>query len=236
MSWKVGEISRETGISVRTLHYYEQIGLLVPEGRSSSGHRLYSHDDIVRLQQIKSLQQLGMSLTEVGRCLEQEQFSGLEVMEELLVRCRQKVAEMQDLCSRLERLTSSLKRGREVPTDHFLETIQLVTTLEKYYTPEEAATIQARHGEMNPQHFEAFVRDVRGELERGTTPGSSRARSLARRWGQVLSDFAGRPEEHESFLELMKKEPDAAHGHGLDAEVLAYLTRIMEHKTKRRKK
>ena len=60
--WKVGELARRTGVSVRALHHYEEIGLLVPSWRTESGHRLYSEPDIIRLTQIVSLRQIGLSL------------------------------------------------------------------------------------------------------------------------------------------------------------------------------
>ena len=52
---KVGELARQTGLSVRTLHYYDEIGLLSPSYRTETGYRLYAAVDIARLQQIKSL-------------------------------------------------------------------------------------------------------------------------------------------------------------------------------------
>ncbi|MCH7995122.1 MAG: MerR family transcriptional regulator, partial [Planctomycetes bacterium] len=63
--WKVGELATQTGVSVRTLHDYDEIGLLSPSQRTGSGHRLYGADDVVRLQQIKSCRQLGFSLAEI---------------------------------------------------------------------------------------------------------------------------------------------------------------------------
>ena len=53
MAWKVGELARRTGLSVRTLRYYDEIGLLAPSRRSEGGHRLYTAEDVVRLQRIK---------------------------------------------------------------------------------------------------------------------------------------------------------------------------------------
>ena len=45
--WKVGQLAKRTGISVRTLHHYDQIGLLTPSHRTESGHRLYDGDEVV---------------------------------------------------------------------------------------------------------------------------------------------------------------------------------------------
>ncbi|MDJ0532850.1 MAG: MerR family transcriptional regulator [Xenococcaceae cyanobacterium MO_207.B15] len=59
---KIGELAKQTGISIRTLHYYDAIGLLSPSHRTSVGYRLYNNQDIIRLQQIVSLRQLRFSL------------------------------------------------------------------------------------------------------------------------------------------------------------------------------
>jgi MerR family transcriptional regulator, thiopeptide resistance regulator len=48
-TWRIGELARRTGLSVRTLHHYDQIKLLRPSGRTASGHRLYSPADLARL-------------------------------------------------------------------------------------------------------------------------------------------------------------------------------------------
>ena len=61
-AWKVGELAARTGLSVRTLHYYDEVGLLPPSCRTDGGHRLYTAGDVVRLQQIRSLRALGFTL------------------------------------------------------------------------------------------------------------------------------------------------------------------------------
>src|SRR5207302_5644108 len=77
---KVGELARRTGLTIRTLHHYDEIGLLKPSLHTESGHRLYTADDVARLQQIVSLRQLGFSLDEVRDCLNRPGFSMLEVI------------------------------------------------------------------------------------------------------------------------------------------------------------
>lgn len=51
-TWKVGELVEKTGITIRTLHHYHEKGLLIPSGTNEAGYRMYSKDDIVRLQQM----------------------------------------------------------------------------------------------------------------------------------------------------------------------------------------
>jgi DNA-binding transcriptional MerR regulator len=66
----VGEVSGLAGVTVRTLHHYDEIGLLRPSGRSDTGYRLYGHADLQRLQEIVVWRQLGFSLTEVSELLD----------------------------------------------------------------------------------------------------------------------------------------------------------------------
>src|SRR5512140_1748609 len=62
---RVGEVAKATGVSVRTLHHYDEVGLLTPSMRSESRYRLYDEGDLLRLLQIKTLRQLGFSLQEI---------------------------------------------------------------------------------------------------------------------------------------------------------------------------
>lgn len=65
----INEISKLTGISVRTLRYYEEIKLLIPLDKTEGGHRLYGDEELKRLQQILFLKNLGFKLKEIQRLL-----------------------------------------------------------------------------------------------------------------------------------------------------------------------
>ncbi|MER7405527.1 MerR family transcriptional regulator [Streptomyces sp. NPDC000070] len=70
MSYSVGQVAGFAGVTVRTLHHYDDIGLLVPSERSRAGHRRYSDTDLDRLQQILFYRQLGFPLDEVAALLD----------------------------------------------------------------------------------------------------------------------------------------------------------------------
>src|SRR5258708_33768537 len=89
--WKVGELARRTGLSVRTLHYYDEIGLLSPSARTASGHRLYTAGDVARLQQVRSLRQLGLSLGEIRDWLRHPGYSPRGVIRRHLERLREQI-------------------------------------------------------------------------------------------------------------------------------------------------
>src|SRR5215203_936261 len=96
--YKVGELARQAGVSVRTLHHYEDIGLLVPGERTDSGHRLYDAHDVERLARILALVGLGLSLDEVRRSLDDRHLSPLVLVERHLERARQVLEEHAELC------------------------------------------------------------------------------------------------------------------------------------------
>jgi DNA-binding transcriptional MerR regulator len=65
--WRIGQVSARTGLTARTLRYYEELGLLRPSERLLSGHRVYASDDLRRLYRISLLRQLGLPLSDIAR-------------------------------------------------------------------------------------------------------------------------------------------------------------------------
>jgi MerR family transcriptional regulator, thiopeptide resistance regulator len=71
-SLRVGEVASATGLTVRTLHHYDEIGLLVPSERSGAGYRLYGDGDLRRLYRILALRGMGFTLEEIASTLARE--------------------------------------------------------------------------------------------------------------------------------------------------------------------
>ena len=69
-TYQVNEAARIAGVTVRALHHYDQIGLLVPSIRSEAGYRLYTDGDLLRLQQILIGRALGLSLEEIRKLID----------------------------------------------------------------------------------------------------------------------------------------------------------------------
>jgi MerR family transcriptional regulator, thiopeptide resistance regulator len=75
MAFTVGELAKLTGITVRTLHHYDEIGLVQPSDRSRAGYRLYADGDVLRLQQVLVYKELGLPLDEIAAVLDDPAFS-----------------------------------------------------------------------------------------------------------------------------------------------------------------
>lgn len=92
--WTVGEVAEAARVTVRTLHHYDDIGLLVPSGRSDSGYRLYARGDLERLQQILLYRELGFPLEAIAPLLDDpgmDRATALRAQRDLLVEKRTRV-------------------------------------------------------------------------------------------------------------------------------------------------
>jgi DNA-binding transcriptional MerR regulator len=195
---KVGELAKRTGLTVRTLHHYDEIGLLKPSLHTEVGYRLYTPADVARLQQVLSLRQLGFSLEEVRACLDRPDFSPLEVIRLHVARLREQIELQRKLCERLEALAEHFRTAGEVSADAFLYTIEVMTMIEKYYTPEQMAQFDARAREVGqeaidqaPQQWSDLFTAVTAEMEAGTDPADPRAQELAKRWLALVTMCTG---------------------------------------------
>lgn len=151
ISWKVGELAKQTGLSVRTLHYYDQIGLLVPSRNKGNGHRLYTETDIVRLQQIVALKHLGFSLDEIKEFLQSTDYSPGRVINLHIGQLREHIKSQQNLCRQLEKIAESLQSQKEVTTEQFIGIIEAVKNAEKYPLAREQENGRKRRGEISKQ-------------------------------------------------------------------------------------
>jgi DNA-binding transcriptional MerR regulator len=70
MAFTVGELAKLTGVTVRTLHHYDEIGLVQPSGRSEAGYRLYADADVLRLQRVLLYRELGLPLDQIATVLD----------------------------------------------------------------------------------------------------------------------------------------------------------------------
>ena len=76
----VGGLARLSGITVRTLHHYDEIGLVVPGGRTAAGYRTYGMEEIERLQEVLFFTELGFALDEIKRIVERPGYSRTEAL------------------------------------------------------------------------------------------------------------------------------------------------------------
>jgi len=199
--WKVGELASASGVTVRTLHWYDEISLLRPSHRTASGHRLYEAADAERLQQIRSLQALGLSLDEVKATLSGPGFSPRDLLVEQISRLQKRIEEERTLCERLERIVTRMDENEQADAGELLAAIremQMIEKIESFYTPEQLETLRKRREALGEETIEAvqkewpeLMRKIRDEMDKGTDPTSPEVRKLVARHEELLQQFHG---------------------------------------------
>jgi MerR family transcriptional regulator, thiopeptide resistance regulator len=220
---RVGELAKRTGLTIRSLHHYDEIGLVRPSRHSEAGYRLYSSADIARLQQVVSLRQLGFSLEEIRGCLEQPGFSPSELLYQHIDRLKEKIVLQSELCERLERIAAHFRADEEVSAEEFLQIIERMIMIENYYTPEQLNDLKQRREQLGEERINQSHADwadliaaVRAEKDRGTDPGDPKVVELARRWMALVNEFTGGdPGISQSLGRLWREQGDTiASQHG----------------------
>ncbi|MEU8825334.1 MerR family transcriptional regulator [Streptomyces sp. NPDC048636] len=122
----IGEVARRSGVSARMLRHYESLGLVRPSGRTGSGYREYSGEDIRRIFHIESLRSLGLSLREIGQALDDPGFTPSALVGDLIAQTRERITAETELLTRLRRIEAAASTGWE----DVLQVVALLHALE----------------------------------------------------------------------------------------------------------
>jgi DNA-binding transcriptional MerR regulator len=233
LTWKVGELARQSGLSIRTLHYYEEIGLLRPSGRTEAGHRIYDEQDLSRLQRILSLRQLGFSLEEIQACLDKPEYALLPLVELHLSRLAGQITLFQRLHLRLSTIRERLQTDDAIPSGQILAALEAMTMLENYLTPAQIEAVAKLHeADRQPQGtslrqkwlnlFEALTE----HLDAGDDPASEPVQALARQWKAMVEESTkGDAELASSVARMYQEQPAARARVGMSDAVWNYVSK-----------
>jgi MerR family transcriptional regulator, thiopeptide resistance regulator len=134
--WKVGDLAKLTGLTVRALRYYDQIGLFSPSGHSETGHRLYNEDDIRRLHQILSLKDLGLSLEEIHTALNGQTYTPSDIVAIQIERIRRNIKTQQKLLAELERVAERINHQEPLSSEAFISVLETMKMGQEKYIVE----------------------------------------------------------------------------------------------------
>lgn len=111
MDYTVGRVAQIAGVTVRTLHHYDEIGLLAPGARTSAGYRRYDDVDLERLQQILLYRELGFTLEEIAAILDDPDTEAREHLRRQHRLLRERIARLQEMVSAVELVLEAHKVG-----------------------------------------------------------------------------------------------------------------------------
>jgi len=193
----VGEVAKKTGVTVRTLQYYDKEGLLQPASQTEGGFRLYSYKEIVKLRQIQSLKSLGFSLADIKNRLPKldtpEEVA--KVLEEQARGMRANIASLQNSLESTELLKQEVLKIKEVNWEIYAE---IITSLLhenpsywvlKYMGDESLDKLQKLDDEHADKAFEEHkehIKKAKEAQEAGHPPESPQAQEVAALWWNMI--------------------------------------------------
>jgi DNA-binding transcriptional MerR regulator len=233
MSFTVGQLAKLTGLTVRALHHYDAIGLLVPSQRSDSGYRLYTQADIVRLYRIQALQRFGLSLTEIEIALARQGSTLPEMVSQQLAALDSQIEQATALRSQLIHLREVLARGDEPGTGEWLTVVELITQYDKYCSPEELNRL-IEHNNDDAADWQALIADLRAATQSKLAPQSKQAQSLITRWGSLMLQRVGGDKNLLIKMKLAYAKDSGMQSRmemqgGITPEMMEYLAHVAKH-------
>jgi DNA-binding transcriptional MerR regulator len=165
--YRSGEFARRTAVSVRTLRFYDKVGLLSPSQRTEAGYRLYSDADLVRLQQILALKFLGFSLDEIKAVLGAAPLG-------LRATLAQQRAMLRDRRERLDAIITAIERAEDVLVEDGVDWDTIAGVIR--------AIQMDQNNEWAKQYFTEEQLQRMQELSQQSYTDSARAKLAARSW------------------------------------------------------
>jgi DNA-binding transcriptional MerR regulator len=234
---RIGEVAKLTGLTVRTLHHYDDIGLLEPAERTEAGYRVYGDADLRRLYRILALREMGLPLGEIATTFERYGDDPRPLLRRHLARIDDQLALAERLRSRLARILDMLDRADEPSGDLFIEAIEVMKRMERHYTPEQLADLERRADALGPdgmrkaqEDWARLIAAVEAERTAGTDPADPRLDPLMERWNALVEQFTGGDPGIAASLKRRYEDEgaeQASHG-AMTGETMAFAARAMD--------
>ncbi len=201
--YRAKEFAQKAGVTVRTLHFYDRLGLLVPSARTPSGYRLYTQADLDRLEQILALRFIRFGLDRIKALLSgspQPLAAALEMQREIVAEERRRIDQALQAIERAQdALRSNDDEKRWKAVHHVIEAFKMKddhSWTEKYYSPEDLDKLAATREKLGPQGMQKaqqdwadLIAEVEAAAKNGEDPAGERAQSLSRRWSDLIAQF-----------------------------------------------
>jgi MerR family transcriptional regulator, thiopeptide resistance regulator len=242
------EFAELTGVTVRTLHHYDRLGLLKPSRYSRAGYRLYRESDIARLEQIVALKFIGFSLNEIKNILKRGPLdlkTTLRRQREAITEKRQRLDLAIQAIQRAEYVIGTSKGPGWETFVRIIEVINMQNDMnwsKKYYSEEaqaeiakRAATIPREVIEQAQRDWATLIKEVETAVAAREAPASEKSQALAARWTELIKGFTGGNQEIQKGLNKMYADRNnwpTSMPKPFGDDVQAFIVEAMKHRKK----
>lgn len=245
----VGEVASGLGVSVRSLHHWDETGLASPSGRTAKGYRLYSASDVARLQRIAIYRELDMPLERIREILDEEGKDPVEPLRAQQERVRAQIALLEARQRGIDRMIEAHEGGLTLTARQQVaisgsewDPAWPEQARERWGSTPQWAEYAEKASRRSPDEWRR-LREVASALERelgaakreGVEPGAERADELADRHREVFSNYFHLTVSMQVCLARMYEQDErfGAHYDGIEPGLAAWLRRVVDQNARR---
>ncbi|WP_084820722.1 MerR family transcriptional regulator [Clostridium sp. C8] len=232
---KIGDLANMTGITVRTLHYYDEIGLLKPSRVTEKGHRLYNMKSVTELYQIISMKDIGFNLDEIKELLIFKNVNILDLIEIQISNVQEEIAQKQQLFCKLLKLKENLKDNKNLSSEDIKEVIPFINlSSDKFFTKEQFNELKDRLINFNSEadgaeEWVAFISKLKHCYRKGLSKIDIKAIECIRYWRNITNRIVGEDEQMKDSISSFHASQNSTQlRYGLTDELYKYLMSLME--------
>jgi DNA-binding transcriptional MerR regulator len=221
-TYLVREFARLAGVTARTLHYYDQIGLLSPTLRTEAGHRRYTLDDALRLQQIATLKYMGFSLEEIRDLLDSPNYDVQQSLRMQKAAIDERISQLRQVSRALDHTLRAVEdNAQSLPWEELSTIIKGVNVqpskesqewVRSHYTTEQQEWLDTRSASITPEQMAGWQKDWDDLAEefkaRQHLPVEDpEVQALAARYAGLINTFTEGDRGISSALNTMYNDP-----------------------------
>ncbi len=248
-SYATGELARLSGVSARTLQFYDKIGLLKPESYSESGYRRYDEAAALRLQQILFFRELGFELADIRAVMDKPDFDLLAALQSHRKLLEEKAGRLGELLATVDKTIKKLKGEKEMDIKEYYkgfsdkEMDSMRKEAREKYGEKTVADSEARVMAMGKAKWDAVQKEfgeiynsIVANMDKG--PESSEVQAQIARWRDLMENFHHYTDEMILGLGRMYSEDPrfAAFYLKIHKDMPGFMTKAIEHYIASRKK
>lgn len=241
--YSIGELAKVSSVTVRTLRYYDEIGILQPATISNGGHRYYGSDAMITLQYILTLKEIGFGLETIKSIMNNKEQTVKELLHMRLKIIESEQEELDRIRQKLERYIQLVDLSGEENWAEVLDMFKqynfdwgsIEKERSKIFSEEEQRILEALpkvgEGKIMDEKWLNLVNDIRKTINEGNRPESSEGQTLAKRWSELVKDlYSGNMELTQKVWGTIQRSEEVSIGLvKFDEEVVEFIRRATEH-------
>jgi len=231
---KIGELAQITGVTVRTLHYYDEIDLLKPAKITEQGHRLYDIKNLTTLYLIISLKEMGLKLNEIRKLIYDRSIDVQKFVEIQITKVQEEIAQKQLFLRRLLKLKHELEERDNIAIDDVKELVPFIhSSADQYLTKEQFEKIKKNLAKDQAKskreaNWFRFIAKLEYCYKNNLPKTDVNARECINFWQEFMNKTIGNDEKlKDSIFSFHASLGNTQFRYGLRNELYQYLMELM---------